>query len=606
MGIFRQFPYTNFHDLNEDWIIGEVKRLASEWIEYNKAWEDLYNNTNEAVANAIEKVDELNNRVDTIQTEITRYIRNYFDNLDLTPEVSAKIDNLVANGTVGNIILEKVSPFISQWLNDNITEPVGVVIDKTLSIEGACADAKATGDLARASNNQILDMNYYDLLTNRAQPERTYNGVTYHWLGKNCKLTGTASPFSFCNLIFSTSEMPTDFSHVIGKNILLNYETIDGGTPTSTLQVIFYNGGTNIKSVALRGWQLIEVPANADGVVVRIAVNSGDSVNETVKMALYTATPIEIINNYVKPIRYIDRLADNFNLNDIDYNTIGIDTGNCINAPVASAGFVYTVGRLSVTQIWIQFNNADMYYRRKTINNNWSEWIAMNQQDDNPAGNPNAKMFSVGNSILNGAVYKNGSLDHLASYGNAPYSIIANAMNVPRANVQNELHSSTGVLYDAGEGNFVDNILNKNLSAIDVVVTHFWTRDMDYNIGNLNSPASMVTLVGAIKTILNYIKSQNKNTQFVLIGVPPCSTSIKGDEVFTGIYPNGKSIHDLNVIMKELASLNHFIFVDWEDLNISYYYQDLTDGSNVHANNDATYKMMGSYVAGRVSSNITF
>ena len=28
MGVFEQFPYSNFHDLNLDWILSEIKSFA--------------------------------------------------------------------------------------------------------------------------------------------------------------------------------------------------------------------------------------------------------------------------------------------------------------------------------------------------------------------------------------------------------------------------------------------------------------------------------------------------------------------------------------------------------------------------------------------------
>lgn len=587
MGIFRQFPYTNFHELNEDWLIAEVKRLADEWLAMQNNWQSLYEESKAAI------------------DDFKAYVRQYFDDLDVEPYVIAHVDELVADGTMDEIVLEKLSPVVSSWLNDHITVPSGVVIDSSLSVAGACADAKAAGDGIKFNYEQIKDSNYMDLIKNRAQTERTYNGVTYHWLNENCKLTGTASPFSFCNLVYSMNEMPAEFVNTPGKNLLMRYENIDGSMPTSTLQVIFYNNGNNIFSQALRGYNLITVPDNADGVVVRIAVNDGDSVNETVRMALYSADPINIINNYVKPLKFGDRLPDNFDLNDCDLNSIHIDVGNCVNAPTAQAGFVYTIGKLSVAQIWMQFNNGDMYYRRKTINNVWSTWLLLTNTGG-VSGNGYASMLSMGNSILNGAVYINSSLDHLAQYGNAPYSIIAEAMNIPRANVQNELHSSTGLLYDAGEGSFLDNLMTKDLSNIDVVVTHLWTADMNYPVGNTSSAAGIDTLVGAVKTLLNYIKTQNKNCQLVLIGVPPCSYTIEGNTVFSGVYPNGSSIASCDTVLHQLADQLHFTFVDWEDLNLSYYYQDLTDGNNVHANNDSTYRIMGAHVAGRISSEITF
>lgn len=48
MGLFEHFPYTNFHDLNLDWILNVVKKLydevskQTEWIEnHQKEYEEL-------------------------------------------------------------------------------------------------------------------------------------------------------------------------------------------------------------------------------------------------------------------------------------------------------------------------------------------------------------------------------------------------------------------------------------------------------------------------------------------------------------------------------------------------------------------------------------
>lgn len=32
MSIFNEFPYTNIHELNLDWIIKEVKNVLAEWL----------------------------------------------------------------------------------------------------------------------------------------------------------------------------------------------------------------------------------------------------------------------------------------------------------------------------------------------------------------------------------------------------------------------------------------------------------------------------------------------------------------------------------------------------------------------------------------------
>ena len=57
MGIFRQFPYSNFHDLNLDWIINKIKELAADWDESSEKWIiNLYDTINEWITNHPEYV----------------------------------------------------------------------------------------------------------------------------------------------------------------------------------------------------------------------------------------------------------------------------------------------------------------------------------------------------------------------------------------------------------------------------------------------------------------------------------------------------------------------------------------------------------------------
>ena len=44
MGVFDNFPYTNFHDLNLDWLLQAFKKLQDEWDSFG------YEVTAEAVA----------------------------------------------------------------------------------------------------------------------------------------------------------------------------------------------------------------------------------------------------------------------------------------------------------------------------------------------------------------------------------------------------------------------------------------------------------------------------------------------------------------------------------------------------------------------------
>lgn len=289
-----------------------------------------------------------------------------------------------------------------------------------------------------------------------------------------------------------------------------------------------------------------------------------------------------------------------------------LSPGEVDNLPVEAIGYLFTYGvdSSSKIQFYVTYSTGDVYFRHTTTpfsEKGYTNWTKYSTSGDG-SFITDAKLFSVGNSILTGSVWTGGEFNHLSKYGNAPYSVIADSMHIPEGNVNHILLSSTGLLYDAGQGSFLAKIKNTDLEPYDVVLTHLWTQDMNsnYNLGSVDSTSGDGTLAGGVVELVEYMKTSNSMCQLVLIGIPPVSTTIEGENVFKGAYPNGSTIEQCDAVMYELASKYHFTFVDWEDLNLSYYFRNFTDGSNVHANNEDTYRIMGAYLGGRVSSNINF
>ena len=99
-------------------------------------------------------VTKLSTDTITACKQLQDWINNWFTNLDVQEEINKKLDSMVADGSFGTLLHQTFDTQINQqttdavttWLIANVT-PTGsaVIVDKSLSIEGAAADAKATG-----------------------------------------------------------------------------------------------------------------------------------------------------------------------------------------------------------------------------------------------------------------------------------------------------------------------------------------------------------------------------------------------------------------------------------------------------------------------------
>ena len=69
-------PYTNFHELNQDWFLSEFNKLVEQWKTMQKNFDNLQDAFN----------------------DLKSYVQDYFKNLDVQEEINNKLDSLVANG----------------------------------------------------------------------------------------------------------------------------------------------------------------------------------------------------------------------------------------------------------------------------------------------------------------------------------------------------------------------------------------------------------------------------------------------------------------------------------------------------------------------------
>ena len=90
---------------------------------------------------------------------IKAYIDNYFDNLDVQDEINNKLDEMASDGTLIDLMSPYIPTAVSTWLTAHVT-PTTPAVDNTLSISGAAADAKVTGDSRFAYRGDFSTLQY--------------------------------------------------------------------------------------------------------------------------------------------------------------------------------------------------------------------------------------------------------------------------------------------------------------------------------------------------------------------------------------------------------------------------------------------------------------
>ena len=133
MGLFNNWPYVDEHKLNLDWVIATVKKLCAEWSSYH------------------DDMDQWKNDTDAAFQSLHDYVMDYFNNLDLTTEISDKIDSMVESGEFDELIVQALSTYFDNGVeiiyhNYAYTGDTSYVVVKLPKSEYALSFHNCSGD----------------------------------------------------------------------------------------------------------------------------------------------------------------------------------------------------------------------------------------------------------------------------------------------------------------------------------------------------------------------------------------------------------------------------------------------------------------------------
>lgn len=325
MGLFENLPYTNFHRVNMDWILTEIKRLSTEWAAMQESFTTYENAFN----------------------SLKEYVDNYFEELDLQEEVDAKLDTMAADGSLDELFSKFLiprTPVFERTVNSMYKCAMSylgqnmVYGNETTAFDASCLDKQidcstfcllVLGGIDYNNSRYVRDNNYYKSAGYGYNhfPSRTWEQIgvdRYSWnLAKSFKEKGWAF------------EPASDYSNIEAGDILFFAFPEEGGDVEKW-------EGINHCAVALgRSMQDNPIP---------IVIADANLVEGTRTNAIQCST---IYGGYLSSLKYIVRvpLEECGKIDSLDYS-INAASMNAVNISVAS-GEMFTAkvkghGRLRI------------------------------------------------------------------------------------------------------------------------------------------------------------------------------------------------------------------------------------------------------------------
>lgn len=235
--------------------------------------------------------------------------------------VEQYLEYIAENGTVSE---EEIAEKVSTWLEDNIHEDPTVVIDASLSVSGAAADAKAAGDKINEVIDTVSNLHVYDNLAqikdsleevDTIDPTSVVADTLFRWTNK--------SNYSSVGGVYSIYDIPDTVSkiYVTGRNFDAKYYSLYAFEDNNGNIIDHYDGTNYTNHTDLE----VNVPVGA----VKVYINGQDN-------ATYHIPPMVKVQGVTNVVGRLDTAESD--IEDLKNKTT--ITISCFGDSITDGGFV--------------------------------------------------------------------------------------------------------------------------------------------------------------------------------------------------------------------------------------------------------------------------
>lgn len=619
------------------WVQNALPLVYDDSLSYYELLNKVVYQLNVVISNMDTAEANINNLL-AAYNQLQEYVNHYFDSLDVQEEIDNKIDRMVADGELQSIIGDAVSELIgdtvasqidavvaeqiddtvadqlgsvveeqigtpaseaaTEWLQENVT-PVGsaVVVDESLSISGAAADAKVTGDTFDGIEDVIRELNVMDyIMKYRIDADNSSrNGIDFEWTKGKCRVHGTSTANNAFGTIVNASLAE------LGMSVGVTYKVKYASTNVR-FQVFSLDASDNPTSlISVIADSEFTVPSNCRKLLFRFNVpSSGTTVDETVCAYVYDAFSIQDINDVLDNCykSWTPTLDENnkFSLDDMPLNSVAFiqaawildEQTTDLNVNSISTGYLEKIGRGTFSMfrftvnatsiIYLGFKIAGVYRWRGT-GSIYYDTIAL-----------------FGDSIMWGRI--GGATGVVRTETGIPY-YVASESGQP---VHDFSVGSMGWLSKQYLNyNMEEYIRTVDITSYNVIAIMLGANDGMAALGTYTD-TTQNTIMGAVYRTLSYIYTQNHNCLVILINSPIG----KGSEF---PYYNPDSPHYTGWTWTQFYQQMRLfgnkyavpVIESWEALNA--WNRQYLIGDNIHPTEEG-YHRVGKYIAGQIKSLI--